>query len=179
MGNHCVGEQVPVSSNTSTLPIATLAGFCARPERFLGLHFSNPAPAMKLVEVIPGERTLPEVTAAALALCERLGKIGRLSPDIPGFLLNRGFVALVSAALDMWVRGAEPEAIDTAMELGLSHKMGPLRTADLVGLDVMLAILRSLYEQTGHPRFEVPEQFVALVASGKLGRKTGEGFYQY
>ena len=79
----------------------------------------------------------------------------------------------------MWVRGAEPEAIDTAMELGLSHKLGPLRTADLVGLDVMLAVLRSLHEQTGHARFEIPAQFVALVESGKLGRKTGEGFYRY
>jgi len=171
--------QVPIASNTSTLPISVLAGFSGRPERFLGMHFFNPAPAMKLVEVIPGERTAPEVTDAAVALCERLGKVPKVVPDIPGFLVNRAFGALVSAAIDMWLRGAEPAVIDSAIELGLGHKLGPLATADLVGLDVVLALLESLHEQTGHARFQAPAEFVALVESGKLGRKSGEGFYRY
>lgn len=174
-----VARGVPVASNTSTLPIRDLAEFSGRPECFLGMHFFNPAPAMKLVEIIPGERTSPAVTEAALALCERMGKVAKVSPDIPGFVVNRAFGALVSAAIDMWVQGAEPEAIDACIELGLGHRMGPLKTADLVGLDVMLAVLRSLYAQTGQPRFEVPKEFIALVASGKVGRKSGEGFYRY
>jgi len=173
------GETVPVATNTSTLLISGLADLFGRPGYFIGMHFSNPAPAMKLVEVIPGEKTLPEVTKATVALCERMGKIPQISPDIPGFMVNRAFGALVSAAIDMWVQGGEPEAIDSSIELALGHKMGPLKTADLVGLDVMLAVLRSLHAQTGHARFEIPSEFAELVECGKLGRKSGEGFYKY
>ncbi|MCD6361430.1 MAG: 3-hydroxyacyl-CoA dehydrogenase family protein [Armatimonadetes bacterium] len=172
-------EDAVISSNTSTLPIAALAEMSGRPERFIGMHFFNPAPAMKLVEVIPGAVTSREVTDAALALCERMGKQPRVAPDIPGFLVNRAFGALLSAAIDIWLQGAEPADIDAAMELGLGHKMGPLATADLVGLDVCLALLRSLHEQTGHARFEVAPELVAMVEAGKLGRKSGEGFYDY
>ena len=174
-----VGECVPVATNTSSLLIRDLGEFFGRPQYFLGMHFFNPAPAMKLVEVIPGQRTLPAVTEAAVALCERMGKVPALCPDIPGFVVNRVFAAAVAAAMDVWARGAEPEVIDNAVELALGHKMGPLRTADLVGLDVMLALLRSLHEQTGHARFEMPNEIVQLVESGKLGRKSGEGFYKY
>ena len=174
-----VGEHVPVCTNTSSLLIRDLAEHFARPGYFLGMHFFNPPPAMKLVEVIRGERTLPEVTEEAIALCERMGKTPKLSPDIPGFIANRAFATLVAAAIEMWAGGADAEAIDDSIELGLGHKMGPLRTADLVGLDVMLALLRSLHEQTGHARFEMPDDFVKLVESGKLGRKSGEGFYTY
>jgi len=174
-----VRENVPVATNTSTLPIRELAESFGRPEHFLGMHFFIPAPAMKLVEVIPGDRTLPEVTQAAVALCERMGKVPKVAPDIPGFVVNRVFAAVLAAAIELWAKGAEPEAIDSAIELGLGHKMGPLATADLVGLDVVLALLRSLHEQTGHPRFEAPPEFVELVESGRLGRKTGEGFYTY
>jgi len=168
-----------LATNTSTLRIAGLAEHCARPRRFLGLHFFNPVPAMKLVEVIPGAQTAPATTEAALALCERLGKTPLIAPDIPGFIVNRVFAALVAAAADLWAAGADPQAIDQAVELGLAHKLGPLKSADLVGLDVMLAILRSLHGQTGDPRFGVPEGFAELVASGKLGRKSGEGFHSY
>jgi 3-hydroxybutyryl-CoA dehydrogenase len=171
--------ETPIATNTSTLRISALASHCARPERFLGLHFFNPVPAMKLVEVIPGAVTAQAVTEVAVGLCRRLGKTAVLAPDIPGFLVNRVFAALVSAAVDLWAHGAAPEAIDQAIELGLAHKLGPLRSADLVGLDVMLAVLRSLHGQTGDLRFDVPEAFAELVASGKLGRKTGEGFYSY
>jgi len=172
-------EGVPLATNTSTFRINNLAQLCGRPECFLGLHFFNPVPAMKLVEVIPGERTLAAVTESATDLCERMRKTPITAPDVPGFLVNRAFAALVAAAVDLWASGGAPEAIDSATELGLGHKMGPLKTADLVGLDVMLAILRSLHEQTGHPRFEPAPKLVELVESGQLGRKTGRGFYVY
>jgi 3-hydroxybutyryl-CoA dehydrogenase len=171
--------ETPIATNTSTFRITDLARGCRRPGRFIGLHFFNPPPAMKLVEVIPGEQTRPAITEAAVAFCERLGKTPVVGPDIPGFLVNRAFAALVAAAIELWATGADPPAIDRALELGLGHKMGPLRTADLVGLDVVLAMLRSLVEQTGHPRFEPPAEFVALVAGGALGRKSGRGFYEY
>jgi len=171
--------ETPLATNTSTFRIADLAQHCARPDRFLGLHFFNPPPAMKLIEVIPGAATSAVVTEAALALCERLGKTPLIAPDIPGFIVNRVFAALVAAAADLWAAGAEAETIDRAIELGLAHKLGPLRSADLVGLDVMLAVLRSLHEQTGDARFRVPEGFVQLVESGKLGRKSGEGFHAH
>lgn len=178
-----VGQRAPaaalLASNTSTLPISELATYSGRPERFLGLHFFNPAPAMKLVEVIPHAGTLPAVRDAGLAFCRRLGKTPLLAPDIPGFMVNRALGALVAAALDVWDHGAKPEAIDEALELGLGHRMGPLRTCDLVGLDVILAMLDLLMEQTGDPRFRATERLRQLVAEGKLGVKTGDGIYHY
>jgi 3-hydroxybutyryl-CoA dehydrogenase len=174
-----LNDRVPVATNTSTFRIAELAALFGGPERFLGMHFFNPPPAMKLVEVIPGEQTAPEVTHAAVELCERVGKTPVVVPDIAGFVVNRAFAALVAAAIDVWAQGAEPASTDQCLELGLGHKMGPLATADLVGLDVMLTILRSLHSQTGHARFEPHARFEKLVASGKLGRKSGEGFYRY
>ncbi len=172
-------EAALLASNTSTLPIAELAGYSGRPERFLGLHFFNPPPAMKLVEVIPHAGTLPDVRDAAVAFCHRLGKTPLLAPDIPGFIVNRALGALVAAALEVWDQGGKPEAIDEALELGLGHKMGPLRTCDLVGLDIILTMLDLLVEQTGDPRFRATERLRQLVAEGKLGVKTGEGIYHY
>ncbi len=172
-------KNVPIATNTSTFLVGDLAEDSGRPQYFIGMHFFNPPPAMKLVEVVPGEKTLPEVAEAAVALCRRLGKTPLIVPDIPGFVVNRAFGALVAAALDVWAKGGEPETIDSAIEMGLGHKMGPLKTADLVGLDVMLALLRSLRQQTGHQRFDVPDKFVEMVDSGKLGLKSGEGFYKY
>jgi 3-hydroxybutyryl-CoA dehydrogenase len=166
-----VGEQTPVASNTSTMPIKKLAGFYGRPGYFIGMHFFNPPPAMKLVEVIPSEDTLPEITQAAVALCERVGKTPLIAPDIPGFMVNR--------AVEVWALGGEPEAIDQALELGLGHKMGPLRTSDLVGLDIIKAVHESLTELTGHDRFALHPKFYELIAEGKLGVKSGEGFYKY
>jgi 3-hydroxybutyryl-CoA dehydrogenase len=172
-------EATPIATNTSTLRISSLAASCEAPARFLGMHFFNPVPAMKLVEIIPGENTAGEVTGRAVALCERLGKTPVVAPDIPGFIVNRAFAALVSAAIGVWAAGATPASVDESIELGLAHKMGPLRSADLVGLDVMLAVLRSLHAETGDGRFEPPAGLVALVEGGKLGRKSGEGFYTY
>lgn len=175
-----VGDCVPVASNTSTMPIKQLAAFYGRPKTFVGMHFFNPPPAMKLVEVIPSEETLPMITEAAVALCERMGKVPLIAPDIPGFMVNRAFGALVAAAAEVWALGGEPAAIDQAIELGLGHKMGPLRTSDLVGLDIIKAVHELLGEMTGHDRFALPQRFYdELIAQGKLGVKTGEGFYRY
>lgn len=175
-----VPEQLPVASNTSTMPIRTLAGFYGRPEYFVGMHFFNPPPAMKLVEVIPSADTIPAVTDAAVALCERMGKTPLIAPDIPGFMVNRAFGALVAAAAEVWALGAEPAAIDQAIELALGHKMGPLRTSDLVGLDIIKAVHESLTELTGHDRFALPQRFYdELISQGKFGVKSGEGFYKY
>ncbi|MEN6305161.1 MAG: 3-hydroxyacyl-CoA dehydrogenase family protein [Armatimonadia bacterium] len=175
-----VGPETPVASNTSTMPIKTLASYYGRPEYFIGMHFFNPPPAMKLVEVIPSVSTLPEIRDAAVALCERMGKTPLIAPDIPGFMVNRAFGALVAAAAEVWALGGEPAAIDQALELGLGHKMGPLRTSDLVGLDIIKAVHESLTELTGHDRFALPQRFYdELVNQGKLGVKSGEGFYKY
>lgn len=175
-----VSEQTPVASNTSTMPIRTLAGYYGRPAYLVGMHFFNPPPAMKLVEVIPSVDTLPEIRDAAVALCERMGKVPLIAPDIPGFMVNRAFGALVAAAAEVWALGGEAAAIDQALELGLGHKMGPLKTSDLVGLDIIKAVHESLTELTGHDRFALPQRFYdELIAEGKLGVKSGEGFYKY
>jgi 3-hydroxybutyryl-CoA dehydrogenase len=175
-----VAEITPVSSNTSTMPIKTLAGYYGRPGYLVGMHFFNPPPAMKLVEVIPSSETLPEITEGAVALCERLGKVPLVAPDIPGFMVNRALGALIAAAADVWALGGDPAVIDQAMELGLGHKMGPLKTADLVGLDIIKAMNESMAELTGHSRFDLPQRFYdELISQGKLGVKSGEGFYKY
>lgn len=178
-----IGELAPdhaiISTNTSALRVGALADATGRPARFIGMHFFNPPPAMKLVEVVPSEHTGNTIIEAAVELVKRMGKEPAVAPDIPGFFVNRGFGALLSAAIDIWLQGAEAEDIDTAMQLGLSHRMGPLATADLIGLDICLALLDSLHEQTGHARFEVAPEFRAMVEGGKLGRKSGEGFYKY
>jgi 3-hydroxybutyryl-CoA dehydrogenase len=178
-----IGDVAPshaiISTNTSTLRVGALADATGRPQRFIGMHFFNPPPAMKLVEVVASEQTGPTIVEEAVALAERMGKEPAVAPDIPGFFVNRGFGALLSAAIDIWLQGGEPEDIDTAMELGLAHRMGPLATADLIGLDICLALLDSLHQQTEHARFEVAPEFRAMVEGGKLGRKSGEGFYTY
>lgn len=178
-----VGELAPdhaiISTNTSTLRVGALADATGRPARFIGMHFFNPPAAMKLIEIVPSEQTGSTIVDAAVELAKRMGKQPAVAPDIPGFFVNRGFGALLSAAIDIWLQGAKPEDIDTAMELGLAHRMGPLATADLIGLDICLALLDSLHEQTGHARFEVAPEFREMVEGGKLGRKSGEGFYEY
>ncbi|MGD9494697.1 MAG: 3-hydroxyacyl-CoA dehydrogenase family protein [Armatimonadota bacterium] len=174
-----VREEVTVSTNTLALPIDVLAQAFGRPERFLGMHFFNPAPAMKLVLIEPGTRTLPEVVEAARELCRRMGKEPMTSLEVPRYVVNRTFGALVSTAIELVEEGAAPQAIDSAIELAMGHAMGPLRTADMMGLDVVLAMLRAMHEQTGEERYEPPRRLVELVEAGKLGRKTGEGFYEY
>ncbi len=178
-----VGEKAPhhaiISTNTSTLRVGDLADATGRPQRFIGLHFFNPPAEMELVEIVPSDQTGKTIVSDTVELVTHLGKQPAVAPDIPGFYVNRGFGALLSAAIDIWLQGAEPEDIDTAMRLGLDHNMGPLAMADQIGLDHCLSLLDSLYQQTEHARFEVAPQFRSMVESGKLGRKSGEGFYVY
>ena len=174
-----IRPETPVSTNTLVLPIDELARAYGRPERFLGVHFFNPAPAMKLVLIDPGSETAEEVVEAARALCARLGKETMTSMEVPRHVVNRVFGAMLTTAIDLLEEGAQPEAIDGAVEMGMGHSMGPLRTADLMGLDMVLNVFHSLFESTGQERYRPPERIMEMIREGKLGRKSGEGFYTY
>lgn len=166
-----------LASNTSSISIDDLAASLGRPERFLGLHFFNPVPASKLVELVVGTRTDAGVVADGRGWVEALGKTPAVVRDSPGFASSRLGVMLGLEAIRMLEEGvADAADIDAAMELGYRHPMGPLRTTDVVGLDVRLGIAEELARELG-PRFEPPALLRRLVAEGKLGRKSGEGFY--
>ena len=168
-----------LATNTSGISIDDLAGALSAPDRFLGLHFFNPVPAMALVEVVVGAATADAARQAALALIDRIGKTPVVVADAPGFATSRLGVALGLEAIRMVEQGvAEPADIDRAMELGYRHPIGPLRLTDLVGLDVRLDIARNLAAAYG-PRFDPPQLLVDLVAQGRLGKKTGRGFYDW
>lgn len=168
-----------LATNTSSLSIAAIAGGLRRPERFLGLHFFNPVPLMALLEIVRGPRTGDATVEAALALAKRLGKEPIVVKDAPGFASSRLGVAIGLEAIRMVEEGvASPADIDKAMELGYRHPMGPLRLTDLVGLDVRLGIAEYLARELG-PRFEPPRLLREMVAAGKLGKKSGEGFYRW
>lgn len=168
-----------VASNTSSISIDALAASLARPDRFLGLHFFNPVPASALVEVVTGERTAAAVVARATQWVEAIGKTAVVVRDAPGFASSRLGVALGLEAIRMLEEGvASAHDIDTAMELGYRHPMGPLRTTDIVGLDVRLGIAEELERAFG-ARFTPPPLLRDLVAQGRLGRKTGRGFYEW
>jgi len=168
-----------LATNTSSLSIDSLAAGLAAPERFLGLHFFNPVPASDLVEIVVGSRTDADLVGAAQGWVEALGKTAITVTDSPGFASSRLGVAIALEAMRMLEEGVASAAdIDTAMTLGYRHPVGPLRTTDLVGLDVRLAIAEHLAREVG-PRFEPPQVLRDLVAAGKLGRKTGEGFYTW
>jgi 3-hydroxybutyryl-CoA dehydrogenase len=168
-----------LASNTSSLSIDDLAVVLARPGRFLGLHFFNPVPASSLVEVVTGTATEPGLVAEAQGWVRALGKTPVTVADAPGFASSRLGVMLGLEAIRMLEEGvASAEDIDAAMVLGYRHPMGPLRLTDLVGLDVRLGVAEYLTDRLG-PRFEPPELLRRLVAEGKLGRKTGQGFYTW
>jgi 3-hydroxybutyryl-CoA dehydrogenase len=174
-----VGEQAVLATNTSSLSIAGVAEGLRRPERFLGLHFFNPVPASSLVEVVVGPATRDDVRDAARSWVAGLGKTEVVVRDSPGFATSRLGVLLGLEAIRMLEEGvAEAAAIDRAMELGYRHPMGPLRSTDLVGLDVRLAIAEHLERELG-PRFAPPRLLRDKVARGELGRKTGQGFYTW
>ena len=146
----------------------------------IGMHFMNPVPLMKLVEVINGFLTLPEVTDKIIALTGQLGKTPCVVNDYPGFIANRILMPMINEAIICLQEGvASVESIDTIMKLGMAHPMGPLQLADFIGLDVCLAILKVLYEGFGNPKYSPAGLLVNMVASGNLGIKTGEGFYNY
>lgn len=174
-----LGEGAWLASNTSSLSIDVLAAGLARPERFCGLHFFNPVPASKLVEIVLGAATSAETARAALGWVEGLGKTPVTVRDSPGFASSRLGVALALEAIRMVEDGvAAPEDIDAAMVLGYKHPVGPLALTDVVGLDVRLGIAEYLAGELG-PRFEPPQLMRDMVARGELGRKSGKGFYEY
>ncbi len=168
-----------LASNTSSLSLAAIGAELTGPERLVGMHFFNPVPAQKLVEVVRAERTSPQALATAREVAERLGKQVVVVRDSPGFATSRLGLALGLEAIRMVEEGvASPEDIDTAMVLGYRHPMGPLRLGDLVGLDVRLGIAEYLATELG-PRFEPPALLRQMVAEGRLGQKTGQGFYTW
>jgi len=168
-----------LAANTSSLPITAIASAAAHPERVIGLHFFNPVPAMKLLEIVQGERTHPLVVTAARAVGARMGKEVVVVRDAPGFATSRLGIALAMEAIRMLEEGvASAEEIDRALELGYGHPMGPLKLTDQVGLDVRLAIAEHLTSELGE-RFRPPQLLRRMVRAGKLGKKSGEGFYKY
>jgi 3-hydroxybutyryl-CoA dehydrogenase len=174
-----VAPDAVLATNTSSLSVTELAAALERPARFLGLHFFNPVPASKLVEVVVARETDPELVATASGWVRALGKTDVVVKDSPGFASSRLGVLLGLEAIRMLEEGvADAEAIDTAMELGYRHPMGPLRSTDLVGLDVRLAIAEYLHRTLGE-RFAPPQLLRDKVAAGELGRKTGRGFHTY
>jgi len=169
-----------LASNTSSLSLTRLAAVCERPERVVGMHFFNPVPVLKLVEVIRAEQTSDATVERIEALAKALGKTAVPVGDAPGFVVNRLLVPMINEAAFIVQEGtATPEAIDEAMKLGAAHPMGPLALADLIGLDVCLAIMDVLQEGFGDPKYRPCPLLRRMVAAGYLGRKSGRGFYIY
>jgi len=169
-----------LASNTSSLSLTRLAAVCERPERVVGMHFFNPVPVLKLVEVIRAEQTSDATVERIEALAKALGKTAVPVGDAPGFAVNRLLVPMINEAAFIVQEGtATPEAIDEAMKLGAAHPMGPLALADLIGLDVCLAIMDVLQEGFGDPKYRPCSLLKRMVAAGYLGRKSGRGFYIY
>ncbi len=167
-------------SNTSSISITQLAAACGRPDRFIGMHFFNPAGVMKLVEITRSLTTSEETFRAVYDLSLRIGKEPVEVQDSPGFVVNRLLVPMMNEAVCLLYEGvAGAEDIDKSMRLGANHPMGPLHLADLVGLDVLLHVCDVLYEETGDPKFRACYLLRKMVRAGKLGRKTGEGFFRY
>lgn len=180
LGKLCKKEAI-FASNTSSFPIGEMADASGRPERFVGLHFFNPVPLMKLVEVIEGKKTLPDVVATARSFGEACGKTPILAKDTPGFVVNRLLVPLLHEAVLMVERGdATFRDVDAGMELGCGHPMGPIKLLDYVGLDTTLSILEGWHKRfPDEPAFKPAELLKKMVKEGKLGRKSGRGFYEW
>jgi 3-hydroxybutyryl-CoA dehydrogenase len=178
--NSVLPAEVILASNTSSIPIASLAAVTSRPDKVIGMHFFNPVPVMALVEVVSTKETSPETRAAVVELARELGKTPAEANDFPGFVSNRILLPFINEAVWALHDGvAEPEAIDTIAKLGFNHPMGPLALADLIGLDTCVAILEVLRDGLGDERYEPCPLLRAHVAAGRLGRKSGAGFYSY
>jgi 3-hydroxybutyryl-CoA dehydrogenase len=175
----CPPETV-LATNTSSISITKIAAATQRPDRVIGMHFMNPVPVMKLVEVIRGYATSDEVTAAIMELSKGLSKVPVEVNDYPGFVANRILMPMINEAIITLFEGvAGVQEIDTVMKLGMAHPMGPLQLADFIGLDVCLSILNVLHDGLGQPKYAPCPLLVNMVTAGKLGVKSGEGFYDY
>jgi len=173
-------ETAILASNTSSIPISSLAAATGRPDRVIGMHFFNPVPVLKLVEVVRGRDTSDETAVAITKLAEELGKTPAVANDFPGFVSNRILMPFINEAVYTLADGvAEVEAIDTIAKLGFAHPMGPLALADLIGLDTCVAIMEVLQEGLGDDKYAPAPLLENYVEQGKLGRKSGEGFYIY
>jgi 3-hydroxybutyryl-CoA dehydrogenase len=169
-----------LATNTSTLSITELASYTKRPNQFIGVHFFNPPLAMKLVEVIKGELTSDDTLQATLQMIEVLGKLPVVLPETPGFVVNRLLFPMINEAVFMLSEGvADAKTIDSCIRMGANHPMGPLELADLIGLDICLSILETLVEETGDGKYRPSPLLKKYVRAGKLGKKTGCGFYNY
>lgn len=178
--NDIASSSAIIASNTSSISINALSSSVNNPENFIGLHFFNPVPVMKLVEIIRGEKTSPGVVAKSLEIVKSLKKEPVTSNDFPGFISNRILMPLIREAILTLEQGiSSREDIDKTLKLGMNHPMGPLELADFIGLDVVYDIMHVLYVEFGDPRFMPPVTLRNLVNAKKLGRKNGEGFYTY
>lgn len=175
-----VRPETLLASNTSSISITLIASHAADPGRVIGMHFMNPVPVMRLVEVIRGLETTDDTADLTLGLCARLSKTAVLVNDYPGFVANRILMPMINEAVYCLMEGvAEAEAVDTVMKLGMNHPMGPLALADLIGLDTCLAIMRVLHTELGDSKYRPCPLLAKYVAAGRLGRKSGRGFYEY
>ena len=173
-------EDTILATNTSSISITQIAGVTSRPERVIGMHFMNPVPIMKLVEIIRGYNTSDEVTNIIMELSKTLGKIPVEVNDYPGFVANRILMPMINESVETLYNGvAGVKEIDTVMMLGMAHPMGPLQLADFIGLDVCLSILHVMYDGFKNPKYAPCPLLVNMVRAGKLGVKSGEGFYDY
>jgi 3-hydroxybutyryl-CoA dehydrogenase len=178
--DRAAGDGAILASNTSSIPITRLAAATSRPERVVGMHFMNPVPLMPLVELIRGLETTDEAAAAVRAAAERMGKTVAESRDYPGFIANRILLPMINEAVYCLMEGVgDRESIDTVMKLGMSHPLGPLQLADLIGLDTCLAIMEVLHDGLGDSKYRPCPLLRSYVEAGRLGRKSGRGFYEY
>lgn len=169
-----------LATNTSSISISEIAAATSRPSKVIGMHFMNPVPIMKLVEVINGKETSGDVTATVLSAAEKMGKIPLMCNDSPGFVSNRILCPMINEAILTLQEGvAEPEAIDGIMKLGMNHPIGPLALSDLIGNDTVLHIMNVLHEGMGDDKYAPAPLLIEMVEQGKLGRKSGQGFYDY
>ena len=169
-----------LASNTSSISISTIANATSRPDKVIGMHFMNPVPIMKLVEIINGDKTSTDTNAKVVAAAEKMGKTALSCNDSPGFVSNRILCPMLNEAILTLQEGvAEPEAIDGIMKLGMNHPIGPLALSDLIGLDTVLHIMNVLHDGLKDDKYAPADLLIQMVDEGKLGRKSGEGFYKY